>query len=567
MESDNSAPASVPVEEQGQWLTRLWEDHPEILALRERVLPWTGGHSMNNLVYSETTSVRELASRYDILELIYGHLIATGMFQTAKILQKECKHSFQNTTQPWDKTDLATIVSLGVPSREDPWAVPKALHHTFINEDLEEDFFASQYKEDPKLIWKELLDKDINCTFKCAPHLFRNLKTASLRRIVVLLVTSTSLELTDDEIQRFFLSIHSYTSSYHFLSHLLTLFDCHLLDVNDEAFADRKNEILEMQSGIRVNVINLIRKWISFHGLFIGQRTLNKIYEFVQKINKDSKYQDLQRYVKPILSYLNNPVYGQKRGILAEPEDEPRIQNLQIIFKPSLRMTDLDPLEVARQISLLFYSRFKAIHTREFFVALSEQTASHQTPTLAEFLDFENQLINLTIDTIVTSIDVNGAILHMLEIAMHLQSLCNYSAISCILKAIQYKTLSFSPIFVTPAVSNKIAALELNSGCGDNLDTYYKNVDAKFEMWEPCIPNMNNELHSVPINKASSIINHQINVEKRIPISKRVEILYRLQNMPYNFWSIKQIQTMLLKSAKITQAQIDAKLLNIKFKA
>ena len=247
MECRSNTPNQAAIEEQSQWLTRLYEEYPEILTLRERVLPWTGGNSMSNLVYTETTSVREHANRYEILELIYGHLLTIGMIQTAKILKKESGHNFQNVTQPWDKTDLATLVSLGVLSREDPWAVPNVSHHQFIDEDLEEDFFASQYKEDPKLIWKELLDKDINCTFKCEPHLLKNLKTASLRRIVVLIVTSNNLELTDDEIQRFFLSIHSYTSSYHFLVHLLTLFDCHLLEIDDDKYKDRKNEILIMQ--------------------------------------------------------------------------------------------------------------------------------------------------------------------------------------------------------------------------------------------------------------------------------------------------------------------------------
>ena len=96
------------------WLTRLYEEYPEILTLRERVLPWTGGNSMSNLVYTETTSVREHANRYEILELIYGHLLTIGMIQTAKILKKESGHNFQNVTQPWDKTELATLVSLGV---------------------------------------------------------------------------------------------------------------------------------------------------------------------------------------------------------------------------------------------------------------------------------------------------------------------------------------------------------------------------------------------------------------------------------------------------------------------
>ena len=210
---DGSAKASNEklTEERSKWLSKLLAENPQILALRERVLPWTGGYSFSNVVHTDTTAVLSHINRHKILELLYQHLCAIGMNRTAETLQKECGHEFQKIDQRWDKTDLLLLVSLGVLTREDPWEIVEDPHHQFVEEYLEEDFFASPYRENPETIVEELLNPAQNILLIDGEveERLSTIKAASLKRLVVFLAVSSSDQLSDDEIHRFFLTLHS----------------------------------------------------------------------------------------------------------------------------------------------------------------------------------------------------------------------------------------------------------------------------------------------------------------------------------------------------------------------
>ena len=548
-------------EQRSQWLSRLLSENPQLLALRERVLPWTGGYSFSNVVHTNTTAVLSHINRHVILELVYQHLNSIGMHRTAETLQKESGHEFQLTDQPWDKTDLLLLTSLGILPREDPWTISPDPNHQFVEENLEEDFFAFPYREDPKLIWQELLNDSLNVVYSIENNRnFSKIKCASLKRLIVLLATSTIDTLTDDDIYKFFLTLHSITSSHHFFEHLCSLFYCQNLEPNN---IEEKNKILLMEENLKVNVINLIKKWTNFHGLFIGRKTLKSIEQFLRKINDDiNQKSNLEKFVKPVLTQLPNLSFGMKSGVLPPPSTKPNIPDPQIIFKPNLKLIEPDPIEVARQITLIFHTAFKAVHSREFVVALGEQKASHQTPTLSEFFDFGERLTLLTLETVVISNDKILAITKFLEIASALYDLGNYDALACILRALKRNELDIELIFSNNS-NNKLILNQLWSKCGDdnsNIELYSSNVMQRYEGWNATIPNLRTELNSVTLDKSQSFINGLINWEKRKGISEKTAVLYRFQNKPYSYTPIPQIQNVVNKGPLLSQKQIDEKL-------
>ena len=548
-------------EQRSQWLSRLLTENPQILALRERILPWTGGYSFSNIVHTDSTAVLNHVNRHVILELVYQHLNAIGMHKTAETIQKESGHDFQLIDQPWDKTSLLILVSLGVLPREDPWNILPDPHYQFVEESLEEDFFSFPYREDPSLMYIELLNPNSNIIYITENNFnFSNLRAASLRRLVLLLVSSPLDLFPDDERYAFFLTLHSITSSHHFFEHLMTLFDCHLLEPSN---IEDKKKILEIQPQIRSEVINLIKKWTNFHGLFIGKKTLKSIGQFLRRINDDSiSYQNLQKFAKPLLSQLPSLSYGMKQGKLSEPEDKPIIPDPQIIFKPTLKLIEPDSLELARQITLMFQQAFKAVHSREFVVALGEQRVSHQTPTLSEFFEFGERLTLLTLETIVLSQDPTSTILKILDIAIKLEELANFDALACIIRALRSEELNNSSIFINNP-NLKINIQLLYSKCGDDPKTresYSSVVLQRFNSWSPTIPNLRVELISLISDRSPSFVDGLINWGKRKGISEKTAILYRFQNRSYNYWPIPQIQKMVKKGSNLTLNQIYLKI-------
>jgi len=207
--------------------------------MHERLLPIIGGYSFANVVHSGTVGALSTENRFQLLELIYQHLQAIGMCNTAEILAEESGHEFQSSNQPWERTDLLLITSLAISNREDPWEVPPlswgASSHQYFSESIEEDVFSSPYREDPSKIWEEFFDPTLNAEFTTNSQdpkdlSFDNIKHASLRQLVASLVRTTALRKgspkpSDESSELFFLTLHSITSAEHFLQMLVVLFD------------------------------------------------------------------------------------------------------------------------------------------------------------------------------------------------------------------------------------------------------------------------------------------------------------------------------------------------------
>lgn len=579
-------------EEQSQWLPKILAENPQILDLRERILPWTGGYSFSNIVHSDTSTVLSHLNRHKVLELIYQHLMAIGMHQTADILKEECGHEFQLIDQNWDKTDLLILVSLGILPREDPWKIQPDPHHQFIKEEVEEDFFSSQYTEDPRLIYKELQDPNYNVVYHedTENPSIKNVQLASLRRLILIALSTVS----EDEINQFFLSLHLVTSPHHFLEHLVYLFDFE--PPSDVEF----NYTAEMKSQNRRNIINLVKKWINYHGFFIGSNTIKLITRFQSRILKDNSEEisTFHHYSRTMLQPLNKLHTGL-------PLDQtkvvpPIIPDPQILFHPNLKITDPHPTEVARQITLVYHTSFKAIYSREFIIGARDHSTSHQTPTLTEFAHFGKRLTVLFLEQIVTAYgsndkpSVNDVISAIIEIGKALQGLYNYEGLACIVRALRRKDILSLPYFQQH--DNRATLEKLYEHSGEeptSFKNYLKEVNNNFVNRTPCIPNIRAELNMNLIgyfsnnpsaialytpylstqnkeyqsscssdNSSSrynlSLVNGLINWEQIWSDSVRTAVWYRFQyQLRYHFYSIPQITKVIEKGPLFSEKQIN----------
>ena len=383
-------------EKQSLWQAQLFSENPQLLSLRERVLEWTHSYSLGNAVHTNLVSSITHVNRHKILELVYQHLVSIGMFQTAESIQKESGHSFSYVSQKWDQTDLLYLVSLGVLSREDPWKVTQDTNHVIVEESIEEDYFASPYKE-PYDYYPEYFDHDLGGIYSSEEHNLSTLKTTSLRHLVILLLSLRTENISDQILVRFFVSLHTITSSSHFLEHLLTLFDLNIYYKEDE---EKCAQILKTQASFRRSIINFVKRWIAYQGLFIGKKTLKQIKHFLRRIaDNPVEYKGLEFYATATLNMLPTLTYGMKNCLPPDPSDPPIVPDSQILFRPGLKLTDPDPVETARQICMIYNKAFSGIHTREFLLALELQQVSHRTPTIAEFLEFGERLQNFCIQT------------------------------------------------------------------------------------------------------------------------------------------------------------------------
>ena len=387
-----------PEKERSKWLSNALSESPHLLALRERSLPLVGGYSFSHLVHTDSTIALSHLDRYTLLELIFQHLESIGFTNTAETLIRESGHTFLSSEhKDWETTNLRMIISLALGPRDDPWELPTDIGHSYVKEEIEEDFYSSPYRENPETIWEEFFNPTINTVKNNnSENLLDCLSSSSLKRVIVIVVTTTSSSIQDEAFQKIFLIIHSITSSNHFFQHLMSLFFLKGTDSRINSLSEDK--IKE----IRMNVINIIKKWVTFHGLFIGRQCLKSIQTFSQTISEEEIFKDFKKYGLSLLNQLPHLIYGTKQGVTLKP-NPPVISNPQVILKPNLTILDPDPIEVARQITLIAHDVFSNVHSREFIVAFSNKKATIHTPTLNEFLNFGKKLSLLVTETFLNS--------------------------------------------------------------------------------------------------------------------------------------------------------------------
>lgn len=549
-------------EERCKWIPDIFSNDSTLLELRERALPFIGGYSFSNLVHTGSSISSTHFNRYVLLQLIYQHLSSAGLHMTAEAIEKETGLKFQDINQPWDKTGLSILASLGSLPHNNPWEIKPDENVQFFDEVFDEDMYAFHYREDPKLLFEELLDKEKNIVYtEGKSHLFGHIKAASLRRFVIILATQDSSYLSYEDFYYFFLSLPSITSSHHFFQHIVTLYE---LDFDDPVIVDK----LERQmSGIRITILYLIKKWIKFHGLFIGKQTLNEIKTFLKKlINTSQGSAKYITYLESCITIIEKSTYGlyheTNRSIEFVP---PLIKEPNFLMKKSLTILHPEPMEVARQISLLALKYFSNINSREIIEMLSTNKTSMRTPLVSSYLTFCQKLTDLAFETVITSLDFAVAFNRLLEIGSALISLNNFQCTYSLFRAFDNE----ENLILIQASSQQIDSFrQLIAKCGirkldypiywEEISNYYKE-----QLPAPVIPNISADLMNYEIEDKPDFVNGLINWDKKKKLVSKCLIYYYFQNCQYPFYEITQIEKLIERGPTLTNLEMQNKLDNL----
>jgi hypothetical protein len=540
-------------------LNEILLENPQYLAMHERALPLTGGYSFAHITHTQRVSALACATRHAILELISQHFEAVGMYRTAEILARESGHKFQNSPQPWERTDLHLLASIAVGHREDAWNLPPDVDHSYVEEIVEEDFFASPYREDKSTISDEFYNPTLNVVYdssgsKSLPHIER----CSLKRFVVYFATAETVD--NDEFPTFFLSLPSITSATHFLDHLVTVYDMTIDPKRGE-----KVYSSDQLANIPRNILNFIKNWTQYH---IGKRTAKLLTQFLNRILVEEKSKAVHRHIPSILRNLES---AQDQKFVEMTAPTPAIRDPHVLFKPSLCLLDPEPLEVARQLTLIYHDRYRSIHSLEFMISISARKITVRTPTFAQFFHFGDYVTQLFAETFLKAGNKEAAYARLCEIVRCLAQpsgpaaahCSNWDAISCVVRFLMRDDIL--TLAGLRAVPPELAALW--TACGAEFKTgnravYDEIIRKQAESWTPTIPNMQVELKSGDKESGNQpdLVGGLVNWAKFKPLAARCKVLSIFQRKGYSFIAVPQIQKIILKGTEFSAAQIEEKL-------
>lgn len=522
-------------EERAKWLPSILAKDSSILALRERMLVQTGGYSFACNKFAEKTVCDSHFNKFTSLELIYQHLNAIGMIQTAETLQLESGLDFQvNENQSFERTSLRILTSLGVLEGEDEWDIQPEPNINYVPANTE------------KICQKTLYDEPIN-TLKELVNLKEksndiDILQPTLSQLVARLIFT---DLNEYEKELLFIIILIHVPSQHFLKHLFAIYDCD--KKYNEMSEESKIFFTTHSSALKFSTVAMLAGWIRYFGTYIESRALKDISDFIT--TKKLRNSELQHEFNNIEFLLKEISPGKYRPLKEEPSCAPIISDATLVLNPNTRIDKFNAEEVARQITLIFYTEFRKIPIEEFYYALNDKTISIKSPQINTLMQIGETMSLFFLDQLADSDDRLSTAIFMSDVCSHLYNFCNFEGLRCILQVLRY----LQEYKMLPNHQHFSNIMNLWKNLGGNypdISDYKILMDNAASAKKPTIPNMRIELIYQNDKGKANVQNGKINFGKHKQIAEKIHSLYNYQNISFNFWPVHQMQMNLLREPK-----------------
>jgi hypothetical protein len=477
--------------------------------------------------------------------------------------------------QHWERTDLRVLVTLGIGGGEDPWTVGPEGDDEYIVERQDADFMSSSYREDPRPIGEEYRNPALNAVREGG-----GLVAGSLRRLVVDICADPG----DEQRRQLMTAMPVLTSRAHFVEHLSKLMEF----VTDTSRPDYSPE-KDLRTAIQL--IGFLKSWLKDGS--IGQSGLEALRRMLAWLGRSCPVEEMRTVMggdlfAALLKRADDDARRDDRRVV--PRHPPLLPNPMALFQNPVDLFELDPVEVARQITLIAHGKLSAVHPQEVWESMQrgalwesghregsagivrafgrDPTLPSLAPQLQEFFKFRDRLRRLCARALVepgTIEERRSALGHWLDIAKALSELRNFDSSSAILEFIQTgagRNSSADVLFVCGAEESHATIFgELLGKCG--LGSPVTAYDSAMSEKVPTVPNMGAELRRAHEQQEAEphLIDGLINWRRLRMMAAIVVRIADFSKLPYDmFVPVPQIVRALVEGPVWSQATIEKKL-------
>ncbi|KAJ3195387.1 hypothetical protein HK101_000354 [Irineochytrium annulatum] len=223
-----------------------------------------------------------------------------------------------------------------------------------------------------------------------------------------------------------------------------------------------------------------------------------------------------------------------------------------------IRFLDLDPLEVARQLTILESKEYNKIQPAEFLLkAWSDKDAPHSAVNVKSMINMSNQVSGWVAQSILSEKDIKKrAVLtkHFISIADKCRSINNFNTLMAVLAG-----LNSAPIHrlkrtwdLLPARSQTmLEALRMLMNTAKNFSRYRETLH---NVNPPCVPFLGFYLTDLTFiedgspNCLKGADDGMINFSKRTKTAEVIRDIQQYQNAPYQLANVPELQQFLKQS-------------------
>ncbi|KAG0700439.1 ras guanine nucleotide exchange factor domain-containing protein [Suillus ampliporus] len=348
-------------------------------------------------------------------------------------------------------------------------------------------------------------------------------------------------------IKTFLMTYKSFTTLDDFFDHLVRRFRIQtpegLNPTESEEWRKLKQHIIQMR------VLNTLKAMVSDEDFLEKEDMyiLNRMKEFLQN-------EDVSKILaaKQLLSLVERARGGDvKKGLTPTLGSPPA----SILPKPNkkLKLLDIDPLELARQLTIMESHLYQKIRPVECLQRSREQKTDHND-NIARVIQTSNRIANWVAESVLTHEDSRkrSAILkQFISVADRCRSMHNYSSMVAIVSGLNsppIRRLKRSWEQVNARHMAQLGICEMTIDSGKNFNNYRSTL-AKVS--PPCVPFIGvflTTLTFIQDGSKDTLPGNLVNFRKRQKASEVIQDIQRWQTFPHNFNPITSVQTYLEES-------------------
>ncbi|KAJ6227905.1 ras guanine nucleotide exchange factor i-related [Anaeramoeba flamelloides] len=373
------------------------------------------------------------------------------------------------------------------------------------------------------------------------------IEAASLNKLVEMLTHEKKRNVLYTK--TFLMTYQSFTTPRKLLAKLIQRF--HIPPEKEEIYKGRKKII-------RLRVCNFLRFWITDYFEDFQPKLLPELIDFIDNSIRTADMTKMANNLKEIIERNLNGNDEQKENSNVEMPEPKLPKN---VFSPKLSLFDVDEEEIARQLTLIEFKIYSKIKPSELLkLAWSKPKLRHKSPNVLKMIKRFNMVSIWVIAIILKSEKLKKRkkiLTKLVKIATFLRKHDNFNCVMTILSGL-----------ASPPINRlKYTFEELPTKSTTDLDKLGKELSSEnsYEKYRkkikqaspPCIPYFAlylTDLTSVEEGNKDEI-QGLINFGKRKLIYDLISEIQKFQKSPYNFQSIHQIETLLLKLPHIDQQE------------
>ncbi|KAJ6232182.1 ras guanine nucleotide exchange factor i-related [Anaeramoeba flamelloides] len=546
------------------WKERVFQQNPNILDLKERVIPISRCQSFARLYGPGKDQVREKLTNDIVLQLIMQNLITLGFRKTKKILEHEADVKYQ----PHFLKDsrLQKLIKNGMRDIEYVWQQTMSqqkngeessngnldIMNHFKNMGLEED---EDDEEGLTSVWDHEQNNIIYLESETSSSKTKGVKAASLNKLIELLTPETDQNIK--YMKTFLMTYQSFTTPSKLLNKLMQRYHVPMTEgITEEEYKIKKQ-------CIQIRVCNVLKTWISENFSELNRKLLDKIINFLDQTVSKLNNTMAKTIKKKILRNLELGGQDFKNSTFMTDPPEPKVP--KNIFSPDLSLFDIDEEEIARQLTLFEFQIYQKIRPPELLnLAWSKAKLKYRAPNVIALIHRFNEVSSWVVTTILKSERVRERariIVRFCKLAEYLRSLNNYNGVMSVISGFENSAIwRLKYTFEEVPKRNLEIIQELKKELSsDNSYRYYRSLLRKVD--PPCIPYLGVYLTDLTFIEEGNpnFINGLINFSKRRLIYEVIFEIQNFQNKGYNLQPVQQILSFLEKLPILDEKDVYSK--------